>query len=77
MERLWSLYSRPRNAKKGTKWERVVSTAYPKETAIRVYQSVLISTALNPDANEHRLRPVEGRHVAMPTYQQPKRDDVG
>lgn len=57
-KRLYSLFKRAR-AKKGGKWERISPLAFPKETAIRLYQNRLLSSAMGGDPDyELRLRPV-------------------
>lgn len=55
--RLYSLYTRKRGSKR---WTRVLGAgAYRKETAIRAFQSRLISGAFDPDTQtELRVVPV-------------------
>lgn len=40
---LYSLFERPRNARKGTPWKRISNLALTKASAVRVFQSALLS----------------------------------
>jgi hypothetical protein len=52
--RMYSLYQ-----KQGTRWVRVNSASFKKDTAIRVFQNALLASCFN-GWQECRLRPIKG-----------------
>lgn len=59
LTRLYTIARRPRHAPKGTAWERVGEGAYPKATAVRVFQNTLLSNALGEYDATYEYRIVE------------------
>lgn len=58
LKRRWSLYRRPRGAKKGSRWKRISFREGSKQRAIVIFQDRLLANSmgkLDPDF-EYQLR---------------------
>lgn len=61
--RLYSLFEIDTNENGRKKYTRISETAYPKQTAIKVYQSALLAPYMGVDKEGNRLKARELRVV--------------